>query len=104
MKDFETWLKDCNNKIFRMLEYRRIGFWTPFEMDQKYTDQSEYKDAHYSFVKIKEAVKLPDGDVLLGVQFIYDCEDLENKNPQIYYKKLSQLELSYDPEDRAETW
>lgn len=103
MTDFETWMLDCGyNRIFRMLEYRRIGDWTPYEMEKKYTDQSEFKDNHYQFVKIKEAIELPDGDVLVGLQFICDWEELSIEKPWIHYRKLSQIELTYNPEDQDE--
>lgn len=85
-----------------MLEYRRVGDWTPHEIEKKYIDQSEFKDTHYEFVKIKECVELPDGDVLLGLQFILDLEDLSNEDPIINYRKLSQIELLYDPADKDE--
>ena len=43
MTDFETWMLDFGqDHIFRMLEYRRPGEWTPLELSQKYTDQSRY--------------------------------------------------------------
>lgn len=37
--------------------------------------------------------------------FIYDCEDLDSANPQINYRKLSQIELSYFSFDQnRENW
>lgn len=103
MTDFETWFLDAGyDRIFRMLEYRRIGDWTPYEKEQKFTDESQFKDNHYQFVKIKEVIELPDGDVLLGLAFVIDWEDLENENLWINYRKLSQIELAYNPEDQNE--
>lgn len=103
MTDFETWLLDYgHDRIFRMLEYRRVGDWTPHEMEKKYTDQSEFKDTHYKFVKIKEVIELPDSDLLLGLHFIYELSDLENKEVCINYRKLSQIELLYNPKDQDE--
>ena len=106
MKDFDTWLQECGySRIFRMLEYRRVGDWTPYEIEKKFVDQFTFKDTHYAYVKIKEAVKLPDDDVLLGVQFINDSESLDDADPQINYRKLSQIELSYFPNDQnRENW
>ena len=41
MTDFETWLHDFGyDRIFRMLKLRRVGDWTPYEMEQKYIDQA----------------------------------------------------------------
>ena len=46
-------------------------------------------------VKIKEAIKLPDNDILLGLEDA-DEDDLDEHSPKIMdYLKLSQIELSY---------
>lgn len=103
MTDIDTWLLDvANDRIFRILEYRRIGDYTPLEMEKKYIDQSEFKSNSYTFVKIREVIGLPDGDVLLGLQFIYGYGDLDDDKACINYRKLSQIELSYDPKDQDE--
>lgn len=104
MTDFETWLLDVGrDRIFRMLEYRRIGDWTPHEMENKYIDQSEFKSCMYQFVMIKEAIELPDGDVLLGLVNIEEWSDLQkNDDKWINYRKLSQIELVYSPQDQEE--
>ena len=45
MTDFETWLHDFGCKhILRMLEIRRPGQYTPYEIDKKFEDQSLYVD------------------------------------------------------------
>lgn len=104
MTDFETWLLDFGyDAIFRMLEYRRVGDWTPREMENKYIDQSEFKSSVYQFVMIKEAMELPDGDVLLGLVNIEEWSDLEKIDDKwVNYRKLSQIELAYNPEDQNE--
>ena len=41
MTDFETWLHDFGyDHIFRMLEIRRPGQYTPYEIDKKFEDES----------------------------------------------------------------
>ena len=89
MTDFETWLHDFGyDHIFRMLEIRRPGQYTPYEMDKK-------------------AIELPDKDILIGVREIYDSESFEKEWDEsvIYYKKLSEIELSYFPcDDNIENW
>ena len=46
--DFETWLLDVGfDRTFRLLEYRRPGDWTPYEMEKRYIDESHYRDNHY---------------------------------------------------------
>jgi hypothetical protein len=48
MTDFETWLHDFGyDHILRMLEIRRPGQYTPYEMDRKFEDESLYIDNHF---------------------------------------------------------
>ena len=43
MTDFETWLHDFGyDHILRMLEIRRPGQYTPYEIDKKFADESLY--------------------------------------------------------------
>ena len=101
--DFETWLLDVGfDRTFRLLEYRRLGDWTPYEIEKKYIDESHYKDNHYILIKIKEAIELPNGDFLIGYIDVSDVEDFWNfddKNEWINYRKLSEIELCWNPED-----
>lgn len=108
MTDFETWLHDFGyDHVLRMLEPRKAGQYTPYEMDKKFEDQSLYMDDHFLHIKIKEAIELPDGDILIGYKEIYDIEDfdLDWDEATIHYKKLSDIELSYYPaDDKIENW
>lgn len=108
MTDFETWLHDFGYEhIFRMLEIRRPGQYTHYEMDKKFVDQSLYVDYHFRHIQIKEAIELPDKDILIGFREIYDSESFEKdwSESVIYYKKLSEIELSYFPcDDNIENW
>lgn len=101
--DFDTWMLDVGfNRTFQMLEYRRPGDWTPRELENKYVDQSQYVDDRYTYIKIKEAIKLPDGDVLIGYIDITDSEwdgDFDEDKAAINYRKLSQLEICWIPEN-----
>lgn len=101
--DFETWMLDVGfDRTFRMLEYRRVGDWTPLEMEKKWMDQSQYKDNHYTLIRIKEAIELPDGDILLGYIDVTDAEFLEDFDLDkecIRYRKLSEIEINWFPED-----
>lgn len=103
MTDFQTWLLDFGyDRIFRMLEFRRPGDWTPREMEGKWIDQSHYATDSYEFIKIVEAIELPDGDILLGMNYIDpdagSNEDYVGKD-WVHYRKLSQIELLFMPED-----
>lgn len=103
MTDFETWLLDYGyNRIFRVLEFRRPGDWTPYELENKWEDQSRYVENTYEFAKIVEAIELPDRDILLGINFIDPDENPEADyvgKDWIHYKRLSQIELLYMPND-----
>ena len=103
MTDFQTWLLDCGrDRVFRMLEFRRPGDWTPREIEKKWMDQSQYVSDQYEFVKIVEAIELPDGDILLGMNYVdpdaYPEENYVGKD-WIHYRKLSQIELLFMPKD-----
>ena len=106
MTDFETWLLDVGyNRTFRMLEYRRIGDWTPLEIDERYIDQTHYKDDQHTLIRIKEAIELPDGDILLGYIDLSIAEYIENFDQDkawTHYRKLSKIELNWFPEDDEE--
>lgn len=104
--DFETWMLDVGfNRTFRMLEYRRPGDWTPRELENKYIDQSQYVDDRYTYIKIKEAIELPDRDILIGYIDVTDSEwdkDFDEDKAWVNYRKLSQLEICWFPEDDVE--
>lgn len=98
MTDFETWLHDNGDRIYRYWIYKRM--FTPEEMDKKWSDQSCYENDECFYGIIREAIELPDGDILLG---FVDPEavgtDVEN---YINYYKLSQIDLVFDPTDAKE--
>ena len=108
MKKVEEWLKDnfCAT-VFNMLELRKPGQFTPYEIENKFVDQSLYVDARYEQIQIKEAILLPDNDILIGYRTVYDFDSLRRDwdGSPIYYKKLSDIELSYFPKDQLlESW
>ena len=86
MTDFETWLHDYGDRIYRYWVYRRM--FTPEEQNAKYIYQSFYESDECLFGVIKEAIELPDGDVLLGIADVKAQESLE-------YYRLSELRLAY---------
>ena len=105
MTDFETWLHDYGkDRVFRMLVYRRPGqMYTPYEIERRFVDQNSlYDDTHFNFVKIEEAIELPDGDILLGLKELYDeyeeCDGWRDSGVTLY-KKLSEIELSFFEKD-----
>ena len=98
--DLETFMHDVGeDRIFQLLIYKKV--YTPYEQEQKFRDESVYTDNSYQDIKIKEVIPL-DGDILLGVQPLFDYEDLDSENPRIEYHKLSDIELSYNPATEKE--
>ena len=98
MTDMETFLLDNQDKIFRYYKYKRV--WTPFELDKKYSDESMFENGGYAeFVYVRQAIELPDGDVLLKLELTHNPEDDilyqdEEDNETIYkYEKLSDIVL-----------
>lgn len=91
MTDFQTWLLDYGyDRLFRI--------WIHHPGENYWEEECDY-------VFIKEAIELPDGDILLGFHFILDADDLDDENPHIEYWKLSQLQLAYYPDDiKRENW
>lgn len=65
--DFETWLLDYGDRLYRYLVYKRM--FTPYEQQNAFEDESEYEDTHYELCQIAEAIDLG-GDWLLGLRTI----------------------------------
>lgn len=103
---FEDFLTgDGRNRIFRMWELRRPGDWTPLEIDEKYIDQSHYIDDECSYVQVREVYTLPNGDLMLGISHVFEWEDIFDRKPYIEYRRLSQIDLSWNPDDQnMERW
>lgn len=93
------WVEKYKNITFRMLEYKKV--WTPYEMNSKFVDESEFKDTHYAFVRVCEAVTLPSGDVLLKLA---DWEDISKAdNDRIYYwRNMKDIQLDEFDCDKLE--
>lgn len=96
--DFETFVRDAGERIFRYWVYRRM--FTPLETEKKYIDQDFFEDSHCSFGIIKECIKLNDGDYLIGFQDV----SVEDEYIQIYndtsFYKLSEIRLSFSHRDQ----
>ena len=96
MTDFETWVLDNSDRVYRYWIYKRM--FTPYELDGKFVDESEFVTTACSFGMIREAIELPDGDILLG--FI-DPEDYNTgRDLYVAYHKLSEIKLAFSPSDQ----
>lgn len=98
MTDFDTFILDNSNKIFRYYKYKRV--WTPFELDKKYSDESIFENGGYAeFVYIRQAIELPDGDILLKMEVTNNPDDdilYQDKDEDdilFKYEKLSDIVL-----------
>lgn len=80
------------NTIFRLWELKPM--FTPYEQEIKSEYQSIFTDEICKKVYVKDAIDLPDGDVLLAVQ---DCEIDEE---YIEYFKLSNVSLAKSSRDK----
>ena len=94
--DIHTWLSDVGEeRVFRMWVFKKM--FTPYEQDEKFSDESVYVDDVCKHVMIKELIELPDGDLLIGFQ---DADDADSDNLYLEYYKLSEIRLDYRPEDK----
>lgn len=91
MIDFETWIHDFGDRIYRYWVYKRM--FTPYEQEQKFVDESRFEDVECSFGVIKEVIELPDGDILLA--FGSAAGDID----YVEYYKLSEIHLAYAASD-----
>lgn len=95
-KSFESYLKSLPpNTIFRVWE-RKLTF-TPYEWEQKFSDQSLFENEECFFMIIKDTIILPDNDLLL---VMYDCND-QTASSLNYYKlsEIALMKLDSDMED-----
>lgn len=94
--DFETWLLDESERIYRYLVYKKV--FTPYEQEKKYSDESEYENGgHYTLCHIEEAIDMGNGNWMLGLREIYD-DGLVSSH--IDYYPLSDIRLSCFDDDQ----
>ena len=95
---FSQFLEDKADKVFRFWVYRRM--FTPFEQEQKFSDESVYESTYARYGYIKECVPVGDNDYLLGIQPVYDNEVFDD---ELEYYKFSELRLfCYDTDQIVE--
>lgn len=87
--DFRDWVINKHNQVFAYQVYKRM--FTPYEQEQKFTDESEFTDIHYQPARIVEAVELGGGDWLIGFHNLY--EDFDDIDGEITYYRLSDIRL-----------
>lgn len=94
-KSFGEYLKTLReNTVFRIWRYKKM--FTPYEQDEKFSDQSVYEDEFAKRIVIDDVIELPDGDLLLAVH------DWECESSYINYYKLSDISIAKSDSDMEE--
>lgn len=91
--DFETFVSDMSERIFRYWVYRRM--FTPLETEKKYIDQDYFEDSYCKHGVMKECIKLADNDYLIGFQDIIVDDRSITYLDGISYYKLSEIRLAF---------
>ena len=92
--NINEWIERYKNTVFRMLEYKRM--WTPYEMEEKFVDETEFTTDQCILVKVKEAVTLPNGEVFLKLRDVDDEdpeEDEEERHEIYYWRNMRDIQL-----------
>lgn len=91
--NMDEWYEFVKDKVFLIRNYRRVGDWTPEELDAKAPNQSQFEqgDDIFNYGRIEHFIELPDGNVMLGIRYIEpkDFKEVEF----VTYKKLSEVSL-----------
>lgn len=74
--------------------YKKL--FTPYELDKKFVDESQFEDTNYRFGFIEEAIELGNGEWLLGFREVIDDEVCNC----ITYLNLSDIRLFYFEKDQ----
>ena len=94
--DWETFFLDNDSRLYHFAVYKRM--FTPYEQVNCFSDESQYEQDIWRYGFIREVVPLPDGDLLLGIQEVYD-EIADDPNDDFEYYKLSEIRLAYKKDD-----
>lgn len=85
-----TWVQDNKETVYRLWVKKHI--FTPYEQDKRFVDQSIYNDSYAEFVRITNAIEIPN-DVLLEVELL-EGKDSHNSMGIKHYYKLSDIHFS----------
>lgn len=94
--DWETFFIDNSERLYHFAVYKRM--FTPYEQEERFTDESQFEQDIWRYGFIGEVILLPDGDLLLGIQEVYD-DIPEDPNDDLEYYKLSELRIGYNKND-----
>ena len=94
---FNAFVEAHKNDVFRLWKYKKM--FTPYEMENKFIDESIYEDTTCSFVIFREVIDLGN-DILIGYTEVFGEEDeFDFKTASISYAKLSEILISRYPDD-----
>ena len=91
--NLEAFIKDNENRVFYLWVYKHM--FTPYEVENKFMDESQFDDVAAKRCLLRECVQLGNGDYLLGCQLVTEACDLEDGPAYLEYHKLSEIKLSY---------
>lgn len=80
--------------VFRIWQYKRM--FTPYEQEEKFSDESQYVDDECDYIRILDVITLPDGDLLLATTYAW------GESSYISYYKLSEISLAKSEKDMEE--
>lgn len=93
--DLETWLLDFNEeKVFKI--YRRKDVFTPYEQDQKFSEESIWECVSES-ARVVEAIELPNKDTLLGFRNIWYEDIRDDDNSLVDERLVTSTFIDYYP-------
>ena len=94
-------MKATEHRIFRFWVFKKI--FTPYELEHKFFDESVYEDTTAKHGFIREAIILPDNDIILGIAELFESvADLRDEYRSLSYYKLSDLRICFYPIDADE--
>lgn len=84
--------------VFRFLVYRRM--FTPYEQDEKFADESEFTDVHYTLGRIVDVIEFKDtGDCMVGFKLCgfgdtNEDDEWDDEDTIVEYHNLNDIKLS----------
>lgn len=88
----EEWLRKHQGEVFRYWTYKKM--FTPYETEQRFSDESVFEDNYASFGYLTEAIKLENGDFLLA----FTSQDIPG---YMHYRRLSDISLDWCQTDQV---
>lgn len=100
LKTYDEWLSLVKDRTFRVRVYRRVGDWTPKELQDIDPNQSHYVGGDaFILCTIDDAITMPDGNILLGIRYL-DADTHEPVN-FIEYHTMDEISLVQVDEDNV---